>query len=237
MVSLAKCLRIYDLTTATHKAIQVNYRHIYAYWTLKIGSELDSFMVTEYHIGRFVQSSIGLWLEEVCLVSHNRTWRIQFMRITESGNGSQLKSILDGLIKRSGSLTSLVVTKEGIAVAVAGDTSYLNTTAMAALIAGMFSATREVARMVGEEQFSILLQQGENRHIHISLIRDSRMMVIVFEDYQRIGMVRHEARRAAEEINKSLEDKIDRSEHAAEVADPQFREYALNLIDSIFQTK
>ncbi|MFH0823357.1 MAG: roadblock/LC7 domain-containing protein [Pseudomonadota bacterium] len=155
---------------------------------------------------------------------------------TLSVRATAQEALLD-LITKSGSLTALVVTKEGVAVAEAGDVSYLNTTAMAALVAGMFSATKEVARMVGENQFSILLQQGENRHIHISLIQDSRMMVIIFEDYQRIGLVRYEARRASERLSEAF-----RLESMLEVphepiSTPQFREYALNLIDRIFQPK
>jgi predicted regulator of Ras-like GTPase activity (Roadblock/LC7/MglB family) len=146
------------------------------------------------------------------------------------------KLILSELIERSGAGTALLVTKEGFAETHAGDTSYLNTTAMAALVAGMFSATREVARMVGEKQFSILLQQGENRHIHISLIHNATMMVIIFDDYQRIGKVRHEARRAAEQLNRAAQPAAGTETAAAAVPAPEFKEYALNLIDRIFQT-
>jgi predicted regulator of Ras-like GTPase activity (Roadblock/LC7/MglB family) len=154
----------------------------------------------------------------------------------ERENPSDPNAILSGLVVRSGALTALVITKEGVLEDEAGDTSYLNTTAMAALVAGMFSATREVARLVGEQQFSILLQQGENRHIHISLIQDSKMMVVIFEDYQSIGMVRHEARKAAAALGTLLK-QCSKPEHPEEIATPQFKEYALNLIDRIFDTK
>jgi predicted regulator of Ras-like GTPase activity (Roadblock/LC7/MglB family) len=144
------------------------------------------------------------------------------------------KTVLEGLVKQANALTALLITKEGTVISEAGDTKSLNTTAMAALVAGMFSATREVARMVGEKQFSILLQQGEKRHIHISLVTDSTMMVIVFEDYKRIGRVRLEARRAGEGLVGRLSGiKPDDSE---EISVPQFKEYALNLIDQIFTT-
>jgi predicted regulator of Ras-like GTPase activity (Roadblock/LC7/MglB family) len=134
-------------------------------------------------------------------------------------------------------LTALLVTKEGIAIAEAGDTSYLNTTAMSALVAGMFSATREVARMVGETQFSILLQQGENRHIHISLIADSTMLVVIFDDYQRIGLIRYEARKSCPQIEEALIAEHNLAGTKLEIGTPHFKEYALNLIDRIFETK
>ncbi len=161
----------------------------------------------------------------------------ELMMMESSESDGNLKHLLSRLVEKSGALTALLVTKEGVPLTEAGDTSYLNTTAMAALVAGMFSATREVARMVGEKQFSILLQQGDNRHIHISLIHDSRMMVIVFEDYQRIGLVRYEARRMGEEIGKALIDQEQKRGEVSDIATPQFKEYALNLIDRIFETK
>jgi predicted regulator of Ras-like GTPase activity (Roadblock/LC7/MglB family) len=148
-----------------------------------------------------------------------------------------LQRILRHLIDKTGALTALLVAREGIAIAEAGDTSYLNTTAMAALVAGMFSATKEVARMVGEAQFSILLQQGENRHIHIGLIGESKMLVIIFEDFQRIGLVRYEARRSCPQIEEALHRESSLHTDDAKIGTPIFKEYALNLIDRIFETK
>jgi predicted regulator of Ras-like GTPase activity (Roadblock/LC7/MglB family) len=153
------------------------------------------------------------------------------------GKRSDFEKILAEMIDKSGALSGLLITKDGIAVAQAGDTSYFNTDALSALVAGMFSATREVARMVGEDQFSMLLQQGENRHIHISLIQDTRMMVIIFEGYERIGFVRHEARRAGTQLAKLVEKAETRPATREVVATTEFKEYALNAIDRIFQTR
>ncbi len=144
------------------------------------------------------------------------------------------RPILDELLEKSGAMTALLISKEGYNISEAGDTGYLNTTALAALVAGMFSATREVATLVGEKQFSILLQQGENRHIHIGLIKDSVMMVLIFQDQQRIGKVRHEAQKAGERlVNLMNRDESPQTQQQA-VQTPEFKEYALHLIDMIF---
>jgi predicted regulator of Ras-like GTPase activity (Roadblock/LC7/MglB family) len=143
----------------------------------------------------------------------------------------ECQAILDRLVSSSEALTALLITKEGHAVAHAGDTSYLDTTAVAALVAGMFSATREVARLVNEQQFSILLQQGENRHIHISLVTEAVLMVVVFEDYQRIGRVRLEARKSGQAMQSVL---ATPGRPQEQIATQEFREVALNLIDKIF---
>ncbi len=146
-----------------------------------------------------------------------------------------IKDILLHLVKRCEAVTALLISREGICISKAGNVESLNSTALAALVAGMFAATREVANIVGEEQFSILLQQGEKRHIHISLIGQRNMMVVVFEDYRRIGRVRHEARTIGPDLIRILESKEkSKKEDAGDISVPEFREYALNLIDRIF---
>ena len=80
-----------------------------------------------------------------------------------------IKDLLSSMVERSEAVTALLISREGVCVSKAGSTESLNSTALAALVAGMFAATREVANIVGEEQFSILLQQGEKLSlIHIS---------------------------------------------------------------------
>ncbi len=147
-------------------------------------------------------------------------------------NVAKAAPVLQDLLRRTGSLVVFLVTRRGAVLAEEGDTATINGTALAALVAGMFSATREVARMVGERQFSILLQQGQTRHIHISLVTDDMMMVVVFEDYQRIGRIRFEARKVRDLLLDSLPDQISPTTHRGE-----FREVAMNLIDRIFESR
>jgi predicted regulator of Ras-like GTPase activity (Roadblock/LC7/MglB family) len=144
---------------------------------------------------------------------------------------------LNELVERTRSITALLISHEGSSIAEAGNTASLNTTALAALIAGMFTATREIARMVGEHQFSILLNQGESRHIQISLVGDHALMVVVFEDYASIGRVRFEARRLGLEIQTLLDTRLSEQVIREDISLPQFKQYALNLIDRIFVTK
>lgn len=146
-----------------------------------------------------------------------------------------INGTLSALLENTGALTALLISRHGICLGQAGGGAKLNSTALAALVAGMFSATKEVANIVGEEQFSILLQQGEKRHIHISLIGEISMMVIVFEDYSRIGRVRHEARKRSSALVQLLKkDREDQKEAIQDISIPDFKEYALNLIDRIF---
>lgn len=157
------------------------------------------------------------------------------MLLPEREDPEAIKGLLAELVKRSEAITALLISREGICISKAGKVETLNSTALAALVAGMFAATREVANIVGEEQFSILLQQGEKRHIHISLIGQRNMMIVVFEDYRRIGRVRHEARSIGPDLVRILESREkSQKEDSGDISIPEFKEYALNLIDRIF---
>lgn len=146
-----------------------------------------------------------------------------------------IDGVLSELVHNTEALTALLISRHGICLGQSGNGTMLNATALAALVAGMFSATKEVANIVGEAQFSILLQQGEKRHIHISLIGDKSMMVIVFEDYSRIGRVRLAAKKISHTLVNLLNQNISKTEDAAQdLSIPDFKEYALNLIDQIF---
>ena len=157
------------------------------------------------------------------------------MQLPGRERAEAINDLLARLVKRSEAVTALLISREGVCISKAGNVETLNSTALAALVAGMFAATREVANIVGEEQFSILLQQGEKRHIHISLIEQRNMMIVVFEDYKRIGRVRHEARSIGSDLVRMLENKEkSKKEDSGDISVPDFKEYALNLIDRIF---
>lgn len=115
-------------------------------------------------------------------------------------NGSQCRprSLLLQLLKWSGAATALLITQEGELLTEAGDTSYLDTKALAALIAEMFTATRKVAHMVREKQFSLALQLGDTHRVHGSLVSDSTMMVLIFDEPQAVRRGRHEIRRLSD---------------------------------------
>ena len=74
-----------------------------------------------------------------------------------------------------------------------GDAVQSSLESIAALIAGSFAATREMARLLGEEAFSTLFHQGQRESIQISLVGDRALLAIVFDQRTNLGMVRYYA--------------------------------------------
>jgi len=134
------------------------------------------------------------------------------------------------LIKKAEAKCALLVDKDGHLITRQGFTQSLDTTALSALLAGSFASTREIARLVGEPEFSVLFHQGKRDHIHISLVGDRCILAIVFDDRTTIGMVRLYAKDAADRLKELISTSAQRQ---AEL-DPDFAATAGAKIDSMF---
>ena len=134
------------------------------------------------------------------------------------------------LIKKAEAKCALLVYKDGHLITRQGFTQSLDTTALSALLAGSFASTREIARLVGEPEFSVLFHQGKRDHIHVSLVRERGILAIVFDDRTTIGMVRLYARETADRLKELI------STTTGEQAqlDPDFTQSAGVRIDDMF---
>lgn len=80
--------------------------------------------------------------------------------------------------------------ESGVVCADAGDTAYRDSGETGAICAGAFAAVREVARRLGEQNFEGLTHEGKALHFHLSPVNAVFMMLSVFGNETRIGIVR-----------------------------------------------
>ena len=116
----------------------------------------------------------------------------------------KIEGALKRLIKDAQAKCVLLVDKDGHLITRQGFTQSLDTTALAALLAGSFASTREIARLVGEPEFSVLFHQGKKEHIHITLVGERTILAVIFDDRTTIGMVRLYAKEASEDLERIL---------------------------------
>ncbi len=147
----------------------------------------------------------------------------------------QIDRVLIRLIKEAEAKCALLVDKDGHLITRQGFTHTLDTTALAALLAGSFASTKEIARLVGEPEFSVLFHQGKKDHIHISLIGERTIMVVIFDDRTTIGMVRLYAKEISETLHEILSKSGKKTESSKLELDEEFSASAENKLDDIFQ--
>lgn len=141
---------------------------------------------------------------------------------------------LKKMLKGAEAKCALLVDKDGHLITRQGFTHSLDTTALAALLAGAFASTKEIAKLVGEPEFSVLFHQGKKDHIHMSIVGERSILVVIFDDRTTIGMVRLYAKETAKELAGVFENITDRKEPAEGISD-DFSDKTQDRLDDIFQ--
>ncbi|HEY3412894.1 MAG TPA: roadblock/LC7 domain-containing protein [Armatimonadota bacterium] len=107
-----------------------------------------------------------------------------------------INDCLRGFLRESEAKCAILVDRDGQMLARQGFTQDLDTVSLAALTAGAIASTQEIARLLGEPEFTVLFHQGQREHIHFSLVGTRAIMMSVFDDRTTIGLIRLVASKA-----------------------------------------
>jgi predicted regulator of Ras-like GTPase activity (Roadblock/LC7/MglB family) len=100
---------------------------------------------------------------------------------------------------------SALVDKGGNLFAQSGDTGNLDLSILSALAAGSFAATHELAKRLGEAEFSALYHEGLGQHILMSALHHECLLVTIFGERTNIGLVRFYAQQITGTLNGLLQ--------------------------------
>ncbi|MGH7602773.1 MAG: roadblock/LC7 domain-containing protein [Gemmatimonadaceae bacterium] len=114
-----------------------------------------------------------------------------FTAITES---------LKRFLRETNSRCALLVDRSGQLVTTAGEQLGLDATTFATLTAADYSANDQLARLVGENDFSSLFHQGEKESIYVADIARRLLLVIIFDSRTTVGLVRLRVKKEVEEL-------------------------------------
>ncbi len=127
-------------------------------------------------------------------------------------NVASLDGILADFLKKAEAELTVVIDRGGNAISQFGDVAVMDVTIIAALAAGSFAATRELARRIGEVEFNALYHQGNGSHIFMNSVDDDTIMITVFGSRTTVGLVRFYSAATALAVSTLL-----KSLHGAEV--------------------
>ena len=110
---------------------------------------------------------------------------------------------------------SALVDKGGNLFAQSGDTGNLDLSILSALAAGSFAATHELAKRLGESEFSALYHEGLGQHILMSALHHECLLVTIFGERTNIGLVRFYAQQVTGALNDLLHQASEKEAQAA----------------------
>lgn len=164
--------------------------------------------------------------------------RLRSMRLVFYEEDIQLiDQSLDEFLELSKAKSALLIDKEGHLVTSRGDEGSFDSDTISALVAGSFAATQAMAKLLGEEEFSVLFHQGKHDNIQLSLIGDRTLLAVIFDDQTTIGMVRLYASETASKLHQLFEERAARQAAGGTptpTLEGDFNQEAQDSLDDLF---
>ena len=151
------------------------------------------------------------------------------------GDIDKIDKVILEFLNLSGARCAMLIDKDGHLVTKQGSTAGYDSDTVSALVAGSFAATKQMAKLLGEEEFSIMFHQGKEDSIQLSLVGDRTILAIIFDDKTTVGMVRLYAVQVADKLAQLFREMGNRKETAQqEEITKNFGDTAKKNLDDIF---
>jgi predicted regulator of Ras-like GTPase activity (Roadblock/LC7/MglB family) len=111
---------------------------------------------------------------------------------------------LDKVISTSLAHSVLLIDRSGQLIAHHGNTPGIDVLSLSALTAANFGATAEIARILGEEEFTLLFHKGRSENVYFSAVGEHVIMVTLFDDRTSLGLIRLQINKIIGELSTIL---------------------------------
>jgi predicted regulator of Ras-like GTPase activity (Roadblock/LC7/MglB family) len=109
-------------------------------------------------------------------------------------------AIIDEDLLRAGADCVLLVDRSGNLIVNRGDPANLDVVALAALSAANFGATAEIAKLIGEDDFTLLFHKGKNENIHFTKVGKGFILITLFGRDVSLGVIRLKTAKVTEDL-------------------------------------
>jgi len=110
--------------------------------------------------------------------------------------------ILLNFLQETNSRSALLVDRSGQLVTTVGEQPQFDATAFATLAAADFSANDQLAKLIGETDFTTLFHQGERDSMYVADVARRLILVVLFDQRTTLGLVRLRLKAAVNELNQ-----------------------------------
>jgi predicted regulator of Ras-like GTPase activity (Roadblock/LC7/MglB family) len=145
-----------------------------------------------------------------------------------------LRRGMERLLQEGSAHSAMLVDRGGQLLAQAGEPTSFDATTFATLTAADFSANDQLAKLLGETEFSSLFHQGERESMLLSDVARRAILVVLFDSRTTLGLVRLRLRFAIEELSRIVDAMAARDAQAG-VSRPAILAGAEEEIDRLLQ--
>ena len=146
----------------------------------------------------------------------------------------RINKALENYQNLSKSRCNMLIDVEGHPVTQVGSTEGINLETIAALVAASFAATKEVAKILGESEFSSLTHQGKHESIQLSIVGERTILATIFDSEETtIGMVMFYTKELVEKLNGIFNEIKNRKDSGKPVFNADFNQMS-DVLDDMF---
>ncbi len=149
-----------------------------------------------------------------------------------------INTTIQELLKNSNATSVILLDKTGQLIASVGEEPQFDMYSFASLCAADFEANAQLAKLIGEKDFSTLYHQGSNESMYLSRVEQDIILVILFDKKTTLGLVRLRTKKAVDNLTTvilHLYDKLEyENEEYSSDFDEEFTAGAELEIDSLF---
>jgi predicted regulator of Ras-like GTPase activity (Roadblock/LC7/MglB family) len=150
------------------------------------------------------------------------------------GDPVRLQAQLEHLLAQTEGRAVILIDHAGRLLSLAGDAPQFDVTTFVSLMAADFCATRELARLLGEDRFHSVAHQGDDLSLYLTQVTPDAILALVYDRDTTLGLVRYGVRRALPAIAATIREGTERSAAEAPALGETFGEEALDRVDRLF---
>ncbi len=111
---------------------------------------------------------------------------------------------LNKMVSSARAHSALLIDRSGQLITHHGNTPGIDVLSLSALTAANFGATAEIARILGEEEFTLLFHKGKTENVYFSAIGEHVILVTLFDDNTSLGLIRLQINKIIDELSGIL---------------------------------
>ena len=167
------------------------------------------------------------------------------MNLEQGGNGQPIvlsgemykaiSEVISELATKTRAKTIVFADMNGHAITQRGTSTDIDIPNLTALAAGDFSATAEIAKIIGEKkQFKFIFHEGEKYNAYLSNVGNDFLLILIFDTQTALGMIRIYTKRAINTLSQVLENSKESDEDSSSFVDVDFNKYLNEELDKAF---
>jgi predicted regulator of Ras-like GTPase activity (Roadblock/LC7/MglB family) len=146
----------------------------------------------------------------------------------------RMDRLLGSFVQETGVHCAVLVDRAGRRLTTAGETGELDGVAFASLAAADFSASGELATLLGEEEFTALYHHGAERSMYLTTVGGPAILATLFDRTTTLGMIRLQLREITESFAALFLDLAARGPARLAGLDASWADEAAGELDRLF---